>query len=55
MIVGGKYIIKNGVARSNVTGIQVVLANGEILDLSSGLRKDNTGIDLKQIFIGAEG
>jgi FAD/FMN-containing dehydrogenase len=32
-----------------------VLANGEILDLLSVLRKDNTGYDMKQLFIGAEG
>jgi D-2-hydroxyglutarate dehydrogenase len=35
--------------------MEVVLANGEILDLSSEVRKDNSGIDLKQLFIGSEG
>lgn len=32
-----------------------VLANGEVLDMMNALRKDNTGYDLKQIFIGSEG
>ena len=36
-------------------GVEVVLPNGDILDLIRTLRKDNTGYDLKQIFIGAEG
>jgi FAD/FMN-containing dehydrogenase len=36
-------------------GLEIVLASGELLDLTSESRKDNTGYDLKQIFIGAEG
>ena len=36
-------------------GLKVVLANGTILDNMGNLRKDNTGYDLKQLFIGAEG
>ena len=41
--------------RGHITGMEVVLANGEILNLLSELRKDNTGLDLKQLFIGSEG
>ena len=37
-------------------GIEAVLANGEVLNtMKTSLRKDNTGLDLKQLFIGAEG
>jgi FAD/FMN-containing dehydrogenase len=35
--------------------LEVVLADGRILDLNTTLRKDNTGLDLKQLFIGSEG
>jgi len=35
--------------------MEVVLPSGEILDMMSQVRKDNTGMDLKQLFIGAEG
>jgi len=38
-----------------VLGLEVVLADGRVLDMLSTLRKDNTGLDLKQLFIGAEG
>lgn len=41
--------------RANVLGMEVVLGNGDILDQQSEIRKDNTGLDLKQIFIGSEG
>src|SRR5258708_30348957 len=41
--------------RDLVRGLEVLLANGRVLDLMRGLRKDNTGYDLKQLFIGAEG
>ena len=41
--------------RDLVLGLEVVLADGRVLDLMRGLRKDNTGYDLKQLFIGAEG
>ena len=36
-------------------GLEVVLANGQVLDLSSNLHKDNSGMDMKQLFIGSEG
>ena len=39
----------------NLASFLQVLANGEILDCLSSLRKDNTGYDLKQLFIGSEG
>jgi D-2-hydroxyglutarate dehydrogenase len=52
---GGKFFIKYGPLRANVLGMEVVLADGTILDMRSTIRKDNTGIDLKQIFIGSEG
>ena len=44
-----------GNTRSLVLGLEVVLANGEIWNGLRGLRKDNTGYDMKQLFIGAEG
>lgn len=44
---GGKYFIKYGPFRGNILGLEVVLPNGEILDLQSEIRKDNTGTDLK--------
>ncbi len=52
---GGVGVLRYGMARELVLGIEVVLANGAVLDLMRSLRKDNTGYDLKQIFIGAEG
>lgn len=51
----GKYFIKHGPLRGNIIGMEAVLANGEILDMRSVIRKDNTGIDLKQLFISSEG
>ena len=52
---GGKYFIKYGPFRCNVLGLEVVLPDGKLLDMRSEIRKDNTGIDLKQLFIGTEG
>lgn len=54
---GGSRFLKFGDVRRNVLGIKVVLAdeNGTVLDLVSGLRKNNTGVDWKQIFIGTSG
>lgn len=40
---------------ANCVGLKVVLANGKILDNITNLRKDNTGYDLKHLFIGGEG
>lgn len=52
---GGLKFIKYGGAREQVLGLTVVLADGTVLDLDSNVRKDNTGYDLKQWFIGSEG
>ncbi len=52
---GGINVLRYGMTRDLVLGIEVVLADGRILDLMRSLRKDNTGYDLKQVFIGAEG
>ena len=52
---GGVHLLRYGNLHGNVLGLECVLANGEILDLLSPLRKDNTGYDLKQLFIGSEG
>jgi FAD/FMN-containing dehydrogenase len=52
---GGINVLRYGMARDLVLGLEVVLADGSVLDLMRPLRKDNTGYDLKQLFIGAEG
>ncbi len=52
---GGVGVLRYGMARELVLGLEVVLADGRVLDLLRTLRKDNTGYDLKQLFIGAEG
>lgn len=52
---GGIHFIKHQTLQANCIGIKVVLASGEILDNITTLRKDNTGYDLKHLFIGAEG
>ncbi|MDR3220548.1 MAG: FAD-binding oxidoreductase, partial [Candidatus Accumulibacter sp.] len=52
---GGVQVLRYGNARELTLGLEVVLANGEVWDGLRGLRKDNTGYDLKQLFIGSEG
>lgn len=52
---GGTNVMRYGNVRESVLGLEVVLPNGRIVDGLRGLRKDNTGYDLKQLFIGAEG
>ncbi|CAE6526506.1 unnamed protein product [Rhizoctonia solani] len=52
---GGLRVLRYGSLHGSVLGLEVVLPNGEILDQLSTMRKDNTGYDLKQLFIGAEG
>lgn len=52
---GGNAVLRYGNMRELVLGIEVVLPDGRIWNGLRGLRKDNTGYDLKQIFIGAEG
>ena len=52
---GGISVLRYGTARDLVLGLEVVLPNGEIVSELKGLRKDNTGYDLKSLFLGAEG
>jgi D-lactate dehydrogenase (cytochrome) len=52
---GGTGVLRYGNARELVLGLEVVLPDGRIWDGLSALRKDNTGYDLKQLFVGAEG
>ncbi|KAL5557622.1 hypothetical protein UlMin_039858 [Ulmus minor] len=52
---GGLRLVRYGSLHGNVLGIEAVLANGDVLDLLGTLRKDNTGYDLKHLFIGIEG
>jgi len=52
---GGTNVLRYGNTRDLVLGLEVVLADGRVLSNLSGVRKDNTGYDLKQLFIGAEG
>lgn len=52
---GGVHVVRYGMMRELTLGLEVVLADGRILDALKSLRKDNTGYDLKQLFIGAEG
>jgi FAD/FMN-containing dehydrogenase len=52
---GGTAALTHGVARSHALGLEVVLADGRILNNLNKLKKDNTGYDLKNLFIGAEG
>ncbi|KAI0029613.1 FAD-binding domain-containing protein [Vararia minispora EC-137] len=52
---GGLRLLRYGSLHGSVLGLEVVLPDGTILDGLSTLRKDNTGYDLKQLFIGAEG
>lgn len=52
---GGLNVIRYGMAREMVLGLEVVLPDGRVLDTLTGLRKDNTGYDIKSLFLGAEG
>lgn len=52
---GGTSVLRYGMMRELVLGLEVVLPDGRVLDQLRGLRKDNTGYDVKQLFIGAEG
>ncbi|HEY8616757.1 FAD-binding oxidoreductase [Phenylobacterium sp.] len=52
---GGTQVLRYGMARALVLGLEAVLPNGEVWDGLKRLRKDNTGYDLKQLLIGAEG
>ena len=52
---GGTSVLRYGMMRDLVLGLEVVLADGRVLEALGGLRKDNTGYDLKSLFLGAEG
>ncbi|EJB07018.1 FAD/FMN-dependent dehydrogenase [Rhizobium leguminosarum bv. trifolii WSM597] len=52
---GGNAVLRFGMTRANVAGLEVVLADGRVLSDTGGLAKNNTGYDLKQLFIGSEG
>ncbi|XP_002923192.2 D-2-hydroxyglutarate dehydrogenase, mitochondrial [Ailuropoda melanoleuca] len=52
---GGLRFLRYGSLHGTVLGLEVVLADGTVLNCLSSLRKDNTGYDLKQLFIGSEG
>ncbi len=52
---GGTRLLRYGDVRHNLLGVEVVLADGTVLDALKSLRKDNTGLDLKQLFTGTTG
>jgi FAD/FMN-containing dehydrogenase len=52
---GGVRVIRYGLTRQWVLGLTVVLADGSVLELNGALEKNNTGVDLRQLFIGSEG
>lgn len=52
---GGTKLIRYGGMREQVLGIEVVLPDGRVVDMNTNLRKNNSGYDLKQLFIGSEG
>jgi FAD/FMN-containing dehydrogenase len=52
---GGNRVIRWGMTRQNVLGLEAVLSDGTVLDLQNRFLKNNSGYDLKQLFIGSEG
>lgn len=52
---GGVRVVRYGLTRQWVIGLQVVTMTGDVLELNGALEKNNTGIDLRQLFIGSEG
>jgi FAD/FMN-containing dehydrogenase len=52
---GGVQVLRHGTMRALVAGLEAVLPDGSVLDQLTGLAKDNTGYDIKQLLIGAEG
>lgn len=52
---GGSNVVRYGNTRDLVLGIEVVMANGDVMDLMTALHKDNSGLNLKHLMIGAEG
>jgi len=51
----GTRVLRYGDVRQNLLGLEVVLADGTVLDLMTALRKNNTGLDVKQLFVGTSG
>ena len=51
----GTRVLRYGDVRQNLLGLEVVLADGSVLDLMTALRKNNTGLDVKQLFVGTAG
>jgi FAD/FMN-containing dehydrogenase len=51
----GTRVLRYGDVRHNLLGLEVVLADGTVLDLMTALRKNNTGLDAKQLFVGTSG
>ncbi|WIW95143.1 FAD-binding oxidoreductase [Altererythrobacter rubellus] len=52
---GGTQVLRHGTMRAQVLGLEAVLANGDIFESLTALKKDNRGFDLKQLLIGSEG
>lgn len=52
---GGSNVLRYGVARALCLGLEAVMADGRVLNLLTGLHKDNTGYDLRDLLIGSEG
>lgn len=52
---GGTKMVRHGPLRSNVVGLEAVMADGTIVRDMSAIRKDNSGYDIKQLFVGSEG
>ncbi|MEM7729891.1 MAG: FAD-binding oxidoreductase [Pseudomonadota bacterium] len=52
---GGNHVLKYGTTKDLVFGVEAVLADGQLFDGLTSLRKDNTGYDLSRLFLGAEG
>src|SRR5512139_3882592 len=52
---GGTNVVRYGMMRDQVLGLEVVLPNGRLMSTLTTLRKDNTGYDVKSLFVGAEG
>ena len=52
---GGTQVLRHGTMRAQVLGVEAVLADGQVFDGLTALKKDNRGFDLKQLLIGSEG
>ncbi len=52
---GGIRVLRHGMTREQISGLKVVTGTGELLELNRGLTKNNTGYDLRHLFIGSEG